>query len=146
MFILLLFCCCLFKLAITHLSPSLIITTNKQTLIIFTWHAFRVLQYLAVAYKCNVMCFTAASNILSCGRGFILLTVAIETDNPQSEDVNSTELNVTCCYLGITVITTWRECSITQTFKLFDFVRSLVVNCATVLKFVCNCFTSGHCV
>ncbi len=25
----------------------------------------------------------------------------IETDNPQSEDVNSTKLNITCCHLGI---------------------------------------------
>ncbi len=106
------FVVCLFRLGITHLSPTFRITTNKWLVFIFTWHAFCVLQYLVVAYKCNVMCFTAASNILSHGSGFILLTVAIETDNPQSKDVNSTELNVTCCHLGIMVITTWRECSI----------------------------------
>ncbi len=39
------------------------------------------------------MCFTAASKILR-GRVFILLTVAIETDNPQSKDLNSNELNI----------------------------------------------------
>ncbi len=54
--------------------------------------------------------FVVVLNILS--HGFILLTFAIETDNPQSEDVNSTELNITCCHLGITVNTIWRECSI----------------------------------
>ncbi len=47
--------------------------------------------------------FVVVLNILL--RGFILLTVAIETDNPQSEDMNITELNITCCHLGITVIT-----------------------------------------
>ncbi len=55
------------------------------------------------------MCYTAASDIFTRS---ILLTVAIETDNPQSKDMNSTELNVTCCHLGITVNTTWRERSI----------------------------------
>ncbi len=42
------------------------------------------------------MLFTAAS-ILSHGHGFILLTVAIETDKPmektQPEDVNSTKMS-----------------------------------------------------
>ncbi len=41
-----------------------------------------------------------------------MLTVAIETVNPQSEDLNSTELNIMCCHLGITVIMIWRERSI----------------------------------
>ncbi len=61
---------CLFSLAIFIAVINNNKQTNKQTdcNYFFTWHGFSVLQYFAVAYKCNVMCFTAASNIFTQSR------------------------------------------------------------------------------
>ncbi len=45
-------------------------------------------------------------------------SVAIEKHNSESEDVNHSEYKVKCCHLIITVITIWREHSISHIMKL----------------------------
>ncbi len=97
MFTLLLFCC-LFRLEIF----IAIINNIKQRVCsyFFTWHSFCVLQYWAVAYKCNVMCFTAARNILRVAGSFCWLSL-LKRIIPCPWTTPSW---VTCCHFGITVI------------------------------------------
>ncbi len=74
-------------------------------------HIYRYYNKTTLCKRSTCYHFVVVLNILS-RFTVILLIVPIEMDNPQSEDVLSTELNITCCHLGIMVITIWRERSI----------------------------------